>query len=93
MNTIEVVAAIIEVEDLVLVVQRKENEKKIEKETGIVEVPEWSVLEEEKKELVPSVWLFIYDEEGNILRKMKGNNTKGIHRMSWNFLTASSALS
>jgi photosystem II stability/assembly factor-like uncharacterized protein len=71
--------------------QRKENESKIEKESGIVGVPEWSVLEEEKKELVPSVWLFIYDEEGNILRKMKGNNAKGIHRMSWNFLTASSA--
>ena len=59
MNTIEVVAAIIEVEDLVLVVQRKENEKaykslKWEFPGGKVEEgerPEDAVVREVKEEL------------------------------------------
>ena len=67
--------------------QRKEQEKKIEKEGGTVAVPEWAVLEEEQKELVPNLWLFIYDTEGNILRRIKGKNEKGVNRISWDLST------
>lgn len=54
-------------------------------------VPEWSVLEEEEKEIPPCEWLFIYDIEGNIIKKIKGSNQKGINRMSWNLMTTSTA--
>lgn len=71
--------------------QRKANEKKTEENKGTVVVPKWSTLEEEKKEIPPSEWLFIYDLEGNIIRKIKGSNKKGINRMSWNLKAASTA--
>ena len=48
-------------------------------------MPEWAVLEEEKKEIPPNVCLFIYDTEGNILRKIKANNKKGFNRITWDF--------
>lgn len=68
--------------------KRKEEEKEIEKEGGTVGVPEWSVLEDEKKEIEPRVWLFVYDSEDNILRKLRVTNSKGLHRISWDLRTA-----
>ncbi len=70
---------------------RKEKEKKIEKDKGTLSVPDWSALEQEKKEIAPGECLFIYDNEGNILRKLKGKNQKGINRISWDLTTASAA--
>jgi photosystem II stability/assembly factor-like uncharacterized protein len=69
--------------------KRKEEEKKAEDAGETIEVPEWSVLEEEKKEIAPSVWLFIYDTNGNTLRKIKATNSKGFHRISWDLHTES----
>lgn len=71
--------------------KRKEQEKEVEKKGETVEVPKWSSLEEEQKELKPSIWLFIYDTEGNIVRRVKGNNKKGLHRLSWDLCAESSA--
>lgn len=68
---------------------RKDKEKKIEENRGIVSVPDWQTLEEEKNEIAPSVWLFIYDENGDIIRKLKGDNTKGLNRISWGLKTES----
>ena len=70
---------------------RKEKEKKIEKDKGTVETPQWSVLEEEMKELAPMEYLFIYDSKDNIIRKIKGKNTKGINRLVWDLSTESTA--
>lgn len=64
--------------------KRKEEEGKIEKDGGEVGVPEWSVLEDEKKEIKPNVWLFVYDLDGNILRRVKASNKNGFQRVSWN---------
>lgn len=69
--------------------QRKEKEKETEKDGGTVGVPEWSVLEAEKKEIAPNVWLFIYDQSGKVIRKIKGINGKGFNRTSWDLLTES----
>ncbi|MDG1331353.1 MAG: glycosyl hydrolase [Crocinitomicaceae bacterium] len=69
--------------------KRKEKEAEIEKAEGTVGVPEWSVLEEEKKEIAPNVWLFIYDSDNKILRKIKAKNSKGFSRISWDLLTES----
>ncbi|MEO1436110.1 MAG: glycosyl hydrolase, partial [Bacteroidota bacterium] len=71
--------------------QRKAEEQKIEKDNGVVAVPEWEVLEAEQTELKPSVWLLISDQEGNILKRLKANNSKGVNRTSWNLATTSTA--
>jgi photosystem II stability/assembly factor-like uncharacterized protein len=71
---------------------RKEAEKKTEKANGTVAVPEWKVLEEEKKELEPKVWLFIYGQDGQILRKLKAKNAKGFNRLAWNLSTESTGV-
>lgn len=71
--------------------KRKEKEKELEKAGTVVGVPEWSVLEEEKKEVKPQVWLFVYAEDGTILRKVKASNSKGFHRVSWDLSTESTA--
>jgi len=68
---------------------RKEKEKEMEKENNTIGVPDWSVLEEESKEIEPSLWLFIYDKNGNIIRKIKGKNMKGMSRMSWDLTSTS----
>ncbi|MCH2192733.1 glycosyl hydrolase [Kordia sp.] len=69
------------------VAQRKKQESETEKNKGTVGVPEWSVLEAEQKELKPQVWLFISDANGNILKRIKAKNAKGMHRISWNLST------
>lgn len=67
--------------------QRKAKESKIESEKGIVSVPEWSILEDEEKEIAPAVMLFIYDGEGNIIKRINANNSKGMSRVSWDYST------
>lgn len=67
--------------------QRQEKEQKAEKEKETVAVPEWKVLEEEKKEIAPSVWLFVYDKNNKIVRKVEAKNNKGFNRVSWNLTT------
>ncbi|MGB1104831.1 MAG: glycosyl hydrolase [Crocinitomicaceae bacterium] len=68
---------------------RKEKEKEAEKAGEVVGVPEWEVLEDEKRSLEPSVWLFIYDNDGNIIRKVSATNSKGFNRIIWNLRTES----
>lgn len=67
--------------------QRKAKEKEIEKANGEVGVPEWAVLEAETKALEPKVWLFVYDSDGKIIRKVEAKNTKGTSRVSWDLST------
>ncbi len=69
--------------------KRKAKEKKSEEAGETVSVPEWKVLEKEKKEIPPGVWLFIYDTQGNIIRKIETKNNKGFNRVSWNLSTES----
>jgi photosystem II stability/assembly factor-like uncharacterized protein len=58
---------------------KKENkEQKID-----VKVPKWEVLENEKKQIEPLVWIFIYDGE-KIIKKIKVTNNKGFCRANWN---------
>jgi photosystem II stability/assembly factor-like uncharacterized protein len=68
--------------------KRKKKEKETEDAGGTVGVPDWSVLEEEKKEITPNVWLFIYDGD-EIIRKIKASNSKGFNRISWDYATDS----
>ncbi len=66
---------------------RKKQERKMEKDGQTVGVPEWSVLEEEMQEIAPGMWMFISDKDGNIIRKLKAKNKKGMSRMAWDLST------
>ena len=67
---------------------REKNEKKSEKENQIIEVPDWEILENEKKEINPAIWIFIYSDK-NIIKKVKAKNKKGLSRVSWNLSSES----
>ena len=67
---------------------REKNEKKSEKENQIIEVPDWEILENEKKEINPAIWIFIYSDN-NIIKKVKAKNKKGSSRVSWNLSSES----
>jgi photosystem II stability/assembly factor-like uncharacterized protein len=62
---------------------RKEKEKKLEKENQDIPFPGWDELEEERKETAPKIWLTVKDENGNIIRRLPGRNSKGFHREEW----------
>ena len=67
---------------------REKNEKKSEKENQIIEVPDWEILENEKKEINPAIWIFIYSDN-NIIKKVRAKNKKGLSRVSWNLSSES----
>ena len=67
---------------------REKNEKKSEKENQIIVVPDWEILENEKKEINPAIWIFIYSDN-NIIKKLKAKNKKGLSRVSWNLSSES----
>ena len=66
----------------------EKNEKKSEKENQIIKVPNWEILEDEKKEINPAIWIFIYSDN-NIIKKIKAKNKKGLSRVSWNLSSES----
>ena len=67
---------------------REKNEKKSEKENQIIEVPDWEILENEKKEINPAIWIFIYSDK-NIIKKVRAKNKKGLSRVNWNLSSKS----
>ena len=71
--------------------KRKKEEKKLEKENLEVTVPEWSILEDEKDELKPNIYLFIYSDN-KIVRKIKALNKKGFNRISWDLYSESKGI-
>ncbi len=62
---------------------RQKKEKKLKKENKDIPFPGWDVLEAEKNEVKPKIWLTIQDTSGNIVRRIPGETTKGFHRTSW----------
>ena len=67
---------------------REKQEKKATKENKIIEVPNWEILESEKKEINPAIWIFIYSDN-KIIKKVKAKNKKGLSRASWNLSSES----
>ena len=61
---------------------RLKKEKENEEQKIDVEVPKWEVLENEKKQIEPFIWIFIYDGE-KIIKKIKVTNNKGFCRANW----------
>lgn len=69
--------------------ERKKAEKELNKKEKDVDFPGWDVLAAEKNEATPQYWLEISDAKGNILRKLKLKNSKGVHRTAWDMKAGS----
>ncbi|OFX83119.1 MAG: glycosyl hydrolase [Bacteroidetes bacterium GWF2_33_16] len=62
---------------------RQEKEKELFKEGKPIPQPSWKELEEEAKELSPYLIFTIFDEQGNVIRKITKSPSKGINRLTW----------
>ena len=68
---------------------RQEKEKKLNKEGQDIPFPGWEKLDAEKRQKKPEIRISIKDAQGNLVNTIKGEATKGIHRLSWNLQYAS----
>ncbi len=64
---------------------REDAEKKLAKEGKDVMYPPWDQLKAEDREEKPGLFLIIRDEAGNVVRRLDGSTSKGIHRTTWDF--------
>jgi hypothetical protein len=62
---------------------RREAEKKIAKDGGDVSYPSWDDLRAEAREEKPTIVLTVRDEDGNVVRRVRGPVKAGIHRVAW----------
>jgi photosystem II stability/assembly factor-like uncharacterized protein len=65
--------------------QRWATESKVEKDGGNepVTYPTWDQLRIEERELEPSVVLTVFDDAGNVVRRVSGPAKSGLHRVAW----------
>lgn len=62
---------------------RRDEEKKLEKQDKPVSFPGWDLLRKEDRESEPAVILTVRDESGQVVRRLSGPVSKGIHRVAW----------
>jgi len=64
---------------------RREEEKKLFEEGKRIPQPTWKEQREEEQEVAPCLIFTIYDEAGDVVRKITQKPQKGVHRVSWDF--------
>ncbi len=62
---------------------RQEAEKKLIDEGEDTPFPGFEVIEQERRETGPEIWLTIRDADGNVVRRISGPTGKGFHRVAW----------
>ncbi|MEM9172862.1 MAG: glycosyl hydrolase [Pseudomonadota bacterium] len=62
---------------------RRAREIDIEKEGGDTPYPSWDALRVEDRERSPELYLIVRDAAGNVVRHVKANSGKGLHRTAW----------
>jgi photosystem II stability/assembly factor-like uncharacterized protein len=62
---------------------RREQEQKLEREGKDVFYPTWDALKLEDREEPPTVILTIKDAAGQVVRRLTGPTSSGLHRLSW----------
>lgn len=60
--------------------KRKKREKESPKD---ISFPGWDAVEQERREIKPTILLEVQDEEGNTIRRIEGPASKGFHRVAW----------
>lgn len=62
---------------------RQESEKeKLDKKQN-VRFPGWDEVEKERRQQQPQIWLTVQDDADNVIRRLKGINKNGFHRIAW----------
>ena len=62
---------------------RQETDKDLVKDGKGTVYPTWKTAESEIREAKPAVYLTVQDQDGNVVRHVKGLVKKGIHRVTW----------
>ena len=62
---------------------RQESEKALKKKNKDIPFPGWKAVEQERREQAPEIWLTVKDSSGNVIKRIKGDNKKGINRVAW----------
>jgi photosystem II stability/assembly factor-like uncharacterized protein len=65
--------------------KRQEEESKLAKEGKDVNYPSYEILSNEEKEHSPYLLFTVYNEKGEIVRKLKAPAKKGVNRIVWDF--------
>lgn len=65
--------------------ERKSRDRKASSSGRDVPYPSWEELKTEDREIGPKVTLTIRDSGGNVVRRMAGSTSKGIHRTQWDY--------
>jgi photosystem II stability/assembly factor-like uncharacterized protein len=63
--------------------QRQAAEKDKEKAGQPVYYPSWDELRAEEREVEPELVITLRDQAGNVVRRLKGDGGKGLHRVAW----------
>lgn len=71
--------------------ERKKAEGKLNKEGKDIPFPGWEALDAERMEERGSIWLIVKDSNGDIVRRVKGASSKGLHRTAWDLRYASTS--
>lgn len=69
--------------------QRRKMEKDLLRENKPLEFPNWNTLRTEDIEEKPTIYITITDENGAVVRRLKGPTSEGYHRISWDLRHAS----
>ena len=64
---------------------RHKEESKLQKDGEDVFYPTWDELKAEDREEEPAVMLTVRDDRGEVVRRIGGKTTAGIHRTTWDF--------
>ena len=63
--------------------QRQEREAQARRQGEPVRYPNWDELQREDRADGPAVILTVSDEDGNVVRRITGGTSAGIHRVAW----------
>ncbi len=64
--------------------QRRKAEQELAEEGEDTPYPSWDDLRAEDREEAPAIVVTISDPAGNVVRRLSGPNTEGLHRVAWN---------
>ena len=64
---------------------RQSKERGLAKQGKDVFYPSWSELKEEDREQSPAVVLTVRDSQGQVVRRLRGSTSAGVHRVTWDY--------
>ena len=63
--------------------KRRQQESEVRKTDGDTEFPGWETLKQEEREEAPTLLFTVKDSSGNVVDRITGPVSKGLHRIAW----------